>query len=263
MLGLTRWNEARGINRLHRDMEDLFDRFSDREDWMPGRMMRSLRSFQRDLDELFGDFFGSDWAGPAGSEQAGAFWPRVETSLTDGEHIVRAELPGFTPENVEVNVTGNTLTLRGERKTGSEEKGDLSHRRFSHTLILPEAVEEGIVPGGGVDKVKPEGDEKIGVDIVRRGLEEPLRMIARNAAWEGPVVLGKVRDSNGDFGFNAETERYEDLVSAGIIDPTKIVRSALENAASIAGLMVTTECLVIEAPEKKEKPAAPTPPEDY
>ncbi len=134
------------------------------------------------------------------------------------------------------------------------------------------AVEEGIVPGGGVallraekvlDKVKAVGDEKIGVDIVRRALEEPLRMIAQNAGWEGAIVLGKVRDSNGNSGFNAETEEYEDLVAAGIIDPTKVVRSALENAASIAGLMVTTECLVTEAPEKEKKPTTPTPPEDY
>jgi chaperonin GroEL len=134
------------------------------------------------------------------------------------------------------------------------------------------AVEAGIVPGGGVallraekplDKFKAEGDEKIGVDIVRRALEEPLRMIAQNAGWEGAVVLAKVREENGAFGFNAEAEKYEDLVSAGIIDPTKVVRTALENAASIAGLMVTTECLVTEAPEKKEKPATPTPPEEY
>lgn len=119
-------------------MEEPFDRFFDREDWMPGRMMRS---FQRELDQLFGDFFGSDWAMLESPEQAGFFRPRIETSLTDGEHIVRAELPGFTPENVEVNLTGNTLTIRGERKTGSEEKGDLSHRRFSHTLALPQAVD--------------------------------------------------------------------------------------------------------------------------
>jgi chaperonin GroEL len=134
------------------------------------------------------------------------------------------------------------------------------------------AVEEGIVPGGGVallraekalDKLKASGDEKIGADIVRRALEEPLRMIAQNAGWEGAIVLGKVRESNGNFGFNAETEEYEDLVAAGIIDPTKVVRTALENAASIAGLMVTTECMVTELPEKEKKPATPTPPEDY
>jgi chaperonin GroEL len=134
------------------------------------------------------------------------------------------------------------------------------------------AVEEGIVPGGGVallraekalDKLKVSGDETIGADIVRRALEEPLRMIAQNAGWEGAIVLGKVRESNGNFGFNAETEEYEDLVAAGIIDPTKVVRTALENAASIAGLMVTTECMVTELPEKEKKPATPTPSEDY
>jgi len=141
MFGLTRWGEPRGITQLHRDMEDLFERFFDREDWMPGRMMRSLRGFQRDLDDLFGDFFGSDWALPASLEQTGTYWPRLETSLSDGEHVVRAELPGFTPENVEVNVTGNTLTIRGERKSGSEEKSDVSHRSFSHTVALPEIVD--------------------------------------------------------------------------------------------------------------------------
>src|SRR5574341_1173807 len=134
------------------------------------------------------------------------------------------------------------------------------------------AVEEEIVPGGGVarlraekalEKGKAEGDEKIGVDIVRRALEEPLRMIAQNAGWEGAVALARVREGSGAFGFNAETEEYEDLVAAGIIDPTKVTRIALQNAASIAGLMVTTECLVTEAPEKKEKPATSAPPEDY
>jgi chaperonin GroEL len=105
--------------------------------------------------------------------------------------------------------------------------------------------------------------EKNGAGIVRRALEEPLRMIAQNAGWEGAVVLAKVREGSGAFGFNAETERFEDLVAEGIIDPTKVVRSALENAASIAGLMITTECLITEAPEKEKKPGPPMPPEDY
>ncbi len=123
------------------------------------------------------------------------------------------------------------------------------------------AVEEGIVPGGGVvllragaalDKVKLSGDEKTGADIVRRALEEPIRQIAENAGTEGSIVVQKVRDGSGAFGFNAETEAYEDLMSAGIIDPTKVTRIALQNAASIAGLLVTTECLVTEIPEKKD-----------
>jgi chaperonin GroEL len=134
------------------------------------------------------------------------------------------------------------------------------------------AVEEGIVPGGGVallraekalDKTKVSGDEKIGLEIVRRALEEPIRQIAENAGVEGSIVVQKVKDASGAFGFNAETETYEDLLEAGIIDPTKVARTALENACSIAGLMVTTECLVTEAPEKEKKAAPPAPPEDY
>jgi chaperonin GroEL len=123
------------------------------------------------------------------------------------------------------------------------------------------AVEEGTVPGGGVaflramqalEKVKAHGDEKTGVDIIRRALEEPIRQIAENAGVDGAVVVQKVREQRGAFGFNAETETYEDLLAAGIIDPTKVARTALQNAASVAGLLVTTECLVTEIPEKKE-----------
>jgi chaperonin GroEL len=128
------------------------------------------------------------------------------------------------------------------------------------------AVEEGIVPGGGVvllrsvgavDRLKASGDEKIGADIIRRALEEPIRQIAENAGIDGPIVVQKVRDGNGPFGFNAETEEYEDLMTAGIIDPTKVTRIALQNAASIAGLMVTTECMVTEIPEKEKTPPMP------
>jgi chaperonin GroEL len=129
------------------------------------------------------------------------------------------------------------------------------------------AVEEGIVPGGGValarcaaslDKIKAEGDEQIGINIVKRAITEPLRMIAENAGEEGAVVLGKVLDSKeANFGFNAFSGEYEDLVKAGVLDPTKVVRTALQNAGSIASLMLTTEALVAEIPEKKEAPAAP------
>jgi chaperonin GroEL len=128
------------------------------------------------------------------------------------------------------------------------------------------AVEEGIVPGGGVvliralpalDKVRASGDDKIGLDIVRRALEEPIRQIAENAGVEGSIVVQKVKDGTGAFGFNAETEEYEDLLAAGIIDPTKVTRVALQNAASIAGLMVTTECMVTEIPEKEKTPPMP------
>jgi chaperonin GroEL len=126
------------------------------------------------------------------------------------------------------------------------------------------AVEEGIVPGGGValarcvaalDKLKLEGDEQIGLNIVKRALTEPLRMIAENAGEEGAVVLGKILDSKeANFGYNAQSGDYEDLVKAGVLDPTKVVRTALTNAGSIASLMLTTEALVAEIPEKKEAP---------
>ncbi len=127
------------------------------------------------------------------------------------------------------------------------------------------AVEEGIVPGGGValarcvpalDKLKLEGDEQIGVNIVKRAIQEPLRQIAENAGEEGAVVLGKISESkDSNFGYNALTNDYEDLVKAGVLDPTKVVRTALTNAGSIAALMLTTEALVAEIPEKKEAPA--------
>jgi chaperonin GroEL len=129
------------------------------------------------------------------------------------------------------------------------------------------AVEEGIVPGGGValvraqaalEKVKGTEDEKIGVDIVRRALEEPIRMIAQNAGAEGSIVVARVKESKDkNFGYNAANDTYEDLVKAGVIDPTKVTRTALQNAASIAGLLLTTECVVVEKKEDKPAPAGP------
>ena len=123
------------------------------------------------------------------------------------------------------------------------------------------AVEEGIVPGGGVallrgtqalDKLKLPGDQKIGVNIVRRALEEPMRWIAQNAGFEGSIVVQRVREAkHKDEGFNAQTEKYENLVKAGVIDPTKVVRAALQNAGSIASLLLTTEALVADIPEEK------------
>ncbi|MBW1689545.1 MAG: chaperonin GroEL [Deltaproteobacteria bacterium] len=130
------------------------------------------------------------------------------------------------------------------------------------------AVEEGIVPGGGVallrcidslSKLKLEEDEQLGLNIVKRSLEDPLRQIANNAGMEGSVVVEKVKAEKGPFGLNADTSEYEDLVKAGIIDPTKVVRFALQNAASVAALMLTTEAVVAEKP-KEEPPAPPMPP---
>jgi len=123
------------------------------------------------------------------------------------------------------------------------------------------AVEEGVVPGGGValirgqtalDALGAQGEQKAGVDIVRRALEEPLRRIAENAGIEGSIVVDKVRSAKGAFGFNAATEQYEDLMKAGVIDPTKVVRTALQNAASVASLLLTTEAMVAERPKEEE-----------
>jgi chaperonin GroEL len=125
------------------------------------------------------------------------------------------------------------------------------------------AVEEGIVPGGGVallrclsalDGLKLQGDEQIGVDIVKRSMEEPLRALATNAGVEGSIVVQEVKRRKGNEGYNVATAEYEDLVKAGVVDPKKVTRTALQNAASIAGLLLTTECLITEIPEK-EKPA--------
>jgi chaperonin GroEL len=130
------------------------------------------------------------------------------------------------------------------------------------------AVEEGIVPGGGValircmpalDKMKLEGDEQIGVNIVRKSLEEPIRILAENAGVDGSIVFERVKNEKANIGFNVETLKYEDMFESGVIDPTKVTRAALQNAASVASLMVTTECAVAELPEK-EKAMPPMPP---
>jgi chaperonin GroEL len=156
-----------------------------------------------------------------------------------------------------INVGAATETEMKEKKARVE---DALHATRA-------AVEEGIVPGGGValiraqmglDKIKGTDDEKIGVEIVRRALEEPIRMIAQNAGAEGSIVVGRVKESKEkNFGYNAATDAYEDLVRAGVIDPTKVTRTALQNAASIAGLLLTTECVVVEKKEDKPAPAAP------
>jgi chaperonin GroEL len=128
------------------------------------------------------------------------------------------------------------------------------------------AVEEGIVPGGGValvrclealDKIKIKADQKLGVKVVMRAIEEPLRQIANNAGFEGSVVIDKVKSEKGAYGYNADKNAYEDLIAAGVIDPTKVVRYALQNAGSVAGLMLTTEAMIAEKPEEKAEPAMP------
>ena len=157
-----------------------------------------------------------------------------------------------------INVGAATETEMKEKKARVE---DALHATRA-------AVEEGIVPGGGsallvcqksLDKLKGgDDDEKIGVDIVRRAIEEPIRMIAQNAGAEASIVVGKVKESKDkNFGYNASTDEYEDLVASGVIDPTKVTRTALQNAASIAGLLLTTECVVAEKKEKDKAPPMP------
>jgi chaperonin GroEL len=130
------------------------------------------------------------------------------------------------------------------------------------------AVEEGVIPGGGVGLVrcvnavaglKLDGDEGVGATIIRRALEEPLRQLAYNAGVEGSIIVQKVKEGSGSFGYNVATDTYEDLMASGVVDPTKVTRSALQNAASIAALMLTTEALISELPEKKDKAAAAPP----
>jgi chaperonin GroEL len=128
------------------------------------------------------------------------------------------------------------------------------------------AVEEGIVPGGGValirclsalDDVKATGDEQIGVDIVRKSLEAPLRQLADNAGVDGSIVIQNIKTNKGNYGYDVAKGEYGDMIKAGIVDPTKVTRFALQNAASISSLLLTTECMITELPEKKEAPAMP------
>jgi len=160
------------------------------------------------------------------------------------------------------------INVGAATETEMKEKKDRVEDALNATRA---AVEEGIVPGGGVaflrvlkalDRVELAGEEKMGANIIRRALEEPMRQIANNAGFEGSVVVQKVMEAKGSFGFNAETGKYEDLMDAGIIDPTKVARFALQNAASVAGLLLTTEAMIAEKPEKKRAPAMPPMPSE-
>jgi chaperonin GroEL len=156
-----------------------------------------------------------------------------------------------------INVGAATETEMKEKKARVE---DALHATRA-------AVEEGIVPGGGVaylraaaslDSLKLESGEKFGVDIIRRALEEPARWIAQNGGWEGSIVINKIREGKGGYGFNAATGNYEDLLAAGVIDPTKVSRTALQNASSVASLMLTTEAMIAEKPkDEKEQGGGP------
>jgi len=160
------------------------------------------------------------------------------------------------------------INVGAATETEMKEKKDRVEDALNATRA---AVEEGIVPGGGVaymramkvlEKVQFPGEEQLGVNLIKRALEEPVRQIANNAGFEGSVVVERVREGKGSFGFNAETGIYEDLMKAGIVDPTKVTRFALQNAASVAGLLMTTEAMVSEKPKKENSSAHSMPPED-
>ena len=160
------------------------------------------------------------------------------------------------------------INVGAATETEMKEKKDRVEDALNATRA---AVEEGIVPGGGVafiramkalEKSELQGEEKMGINLVKRALEEPVRQIANNAGFEGSVVVQQVISGKGSYGFNAETGEYEDLMQAGVIDPTKVTRFALQNAASVAGLLMTTEAMVAEKPEKKKPAGPPMPPED-
>jgi chaperonin GroEL len=160
------------------------------------------------------------------------------------------------------------INVGAATETEMKEKKDRVEDALNATRA---AVEEGIVPGGGVayiralkvlEKAQFTGEEQLGANLIRRALEEPVRQIANNAGFEGSVVVQHVREGEGSFGFNAETGTYADLMKAGIVDPTKVTRFALQNAASLAGLLMTTEAMVAEKPKKVTSSSPPMPPED-
>jgi chaperonin GroEL len=190
-------------------------------------------------------------------DRVGQIRKQIEDSTSDyDKEKLQERLAKLAGGVAVISVGAATETEMKERKARVE---DALHATRA-------AVEEGIVPGGGVaclrtipalDKVDAKGDEKVGIDIVRRAMEEPIRQIANNAGWEGSVVVNRVKSEPVNVGFNAETEEYEDLIKAGVIDPTKVVRTALQNAASIAALLLTTEAMVTDIPEEEKPPPMP------
>jgi chaperonin GroEL len=178
---------------------------------------------------------------------------QVEKTTSDyDKEKLQARLAKLAGGVAVINVGATTETEMKEKKARVEDALHATHA----------AVEEGIVPGGGVALIRclsvlealklPDEDEQIGVNIVKRAIEEPVRVLAENAGMEGSVVLQEVKRRKGNEGYNVATNVYEDLVKAGVVDPKKVTRAALQNAASIAGLLLTTECLVTDAPPKEE-----------
>ncbi len=168
-------------------------------------------------------------------------------------------------------LTGGVAVIKVGAATEVEQK--TKQKKTENALNATRAaIEEGILPGGGVallrsisvlEKLHLEGDEQTGLNILKRALESPIRQIAENAGLDGAIVVEEVKKNQGNFGFNAQTMKYEDLISAGIVDPTKVVRSALENASSAASMLLTTEAVVAEKEEEKKSKGMPAMSEEY
>ena len=202
----------------------------------------------------------------------------IETRITQIRQELEGATSSFDKEKLQerlAKLAGGVGVLKVGAATEVEQKAK-QHKLEDALHATRAAVEEGIVPGGGVallraltslDGVIADGDEKTGIAILKRALEEPIRQIANNAGIDGAVVVQKVKEGTGDFGFNAQTMVYEDLIKAGVVDPTKVIRTASENAVSAASMLLTTEAVVADLPKKDEKGASggmpPMMPEEY
>ena len=193
------------------------------------------------------------WAAPSASRSTRTTRRSSKATASKGAEKLQERLAKLVGGVAVINVGASTETEMKEKKARVDDALNATRA----------AVEEGIVPGGGVallrcvaalDELKLEGDQAVGVTIVRRALEEPIRQIVINAGVEGAVIVMEVKkNKKAAYGFNAATEEYMDMIEAGIIDPTKVTRTALQNAASIAGLMITTECVIADKPEDDKK----------
>lgn len=191
---------------------------------------------------------------------------KIDTRINQIKKELETSDSDFDKEKLQerlAKLSGGVAVIKVGAATEVEQKSK-QHKTEDALAATKAAVEEGIVAGGGVallraslrlDEVEVQGDEKTGINILKRVLEEPIRQIAQNAGVDGAVVAQKVKENDGGFGFNAETLKYENLMESGIVDPVKVVRSSLQNAASAAGMFLTTECVVAERPQEKNTPA--------
>jgi len=189
---------------------------------------------------------------------------RVEQKISQIKEEIKKATSDFDKEKLQerlARLSGGVGVIKVGAATEVEQKAK-QHKLEDALHATRAAVEEGIVPGGGVallrasvtlERLKLEGDEQTGVNILKRAIEEPIRQISHNAGIDGAVVVDKVKAGQGDYGFNAAKMVYENLISAGVVDPTKVVRTALENAVSAASMLLTTEAVVADLPEKKDK----------